>query len=297
VERKIHKLISTQKLVSNEDRICVGVSGGKDSLVLLYNLYQRQQRIKTSPKLSVAFIDEGIKEYRDESVKILDQFMRQFDIEADIRVLEFRKEFGYTMDEISRMIVENNLSMNACTVCGTVRRRLLNIAAKNAGATKLAIGHNLDDTVQTFMLNILRNDAGKIVSVPPYGSPVSSPGENEDIFIPRIKPLAGLSERELTLYCYHKEFPIQSNPCPFSRSFPILRRKVQEFLNNLDERSSEIKFNLLHLNQELISKLGHLENRPKLNSYCKTCGNPTGIKRNVCLYCELKALFAFLGSK
>ena len=291
VERQIRKTITKYSLIENKDLICIGVSGGKDSLVMLYNLYQRQSRIKNTNKIKVIWIDEGIAGYREESKNNLLSFLAKFEIDVDLIELSFRKNFGMTLDAMVEIIRKENINLNPCSVCGTIRRRLLNDAAKDNKATKLAIGHNLDDTVQTLVLNLLRNDLHKIGTIKPHTSmsnPLSDVGKE---FIQRIKPLIRLTDEEISLYCYFMDIPFQSNPCLYSEEFPILRKDVQSFINTISSRSHEIKYNLLKLNYELIEILSSANNMSDNFGRCKKCHQLTGSKRDLCLYCEYKVLF------
>jgi uncharacterized protein (TIGR00269 family) len=292
VERTIHKTITKYKLVKKDNKIAIGVSGGKDSLSMLYNLYNHIINILNHPRITVITINEGIKDYRDESLGILHEFVKKFNLDVDIIELGFKDEFGLSLDEIVELIIKNNVKMNACTICGTIRRRLLNDGAKRVNATKLAIGHNLDDITQTLLLNILRKDLTKIAINPPHTSIDDEEDNNDNPFITRIKPLIHLTNKEISAYCYYKGFNLQSRPCPYSQSFPIFRKTVQNFLNSFDERNFEVKYNLLDLNYQLFDILHTTScNNPTSFQTCKTCGNPAGQTRSECLYCELKRQF------
>jgi len=259
---------------------------------MLYNLYYDIVEIPNHPKITVVTINEGIKGYRDESIEILHNFVKKFNLDVDIIELSFKEEFGFCLDEIVDLILKNNLKMNACTVCGTIRRRLLNDGAKRVNATKMAIGHNLDDVTQTLIISILRKDLSKIAINPPHSSIDDEQESDSNPFIPRIKPLIHLSNKEIASYCYYKGFDLQSKPCPYSQSFPIFRKFVQNFLNSFDERNSEVKYNLLDVNYQLY-EIMHSTSKNNFNSFktCTDCGDPAGQTRSECLYCELKRKF------
>jgi len=281
-------------MFSPTDKIVVGVSGGKDSLCLLYNVKTLQDRNPNGPIVEAILIDEGISGYRSESKNIAIEYCKKLNI--PLHILSFKSNFGKDLDEVVADLKEINI--NACTICGTVRRRLLNDKALELQANKLAIGHNLDDQSQTFLANILRNDIRKIELSPPQGN-VSDKERN---FVPRIKPLLEIPEREITLYCFYKKIPIQTTPCPYIEGFSILRKKVQDFLNQIEKKSPEIKYNLLNANQTLNKRLCNrkiqMENEKKNSSekikklhtynYCSICRKPCGHKRSICYYCELK---------
>ena len=112
-----------------------------------------------------------------------------------------------------------------------------------------------------------------------------------------------IPEAEITRYCYYKKIPIQTTPCPYVENFFILRQKVQKFINELEENSAEVKYNLLTIDERLFSILNNKEtkidaispqkstsvNKDKYTpDFCHVCGEPKGMNRNICYYCELK---------
>jgi len=293
IEKKILRTIRKYKMISPKEKIAVGVSGGKDSLALLYNIKKIQEKHDFSPKVEAILIDEGIFGYREESVNIAIEMCQKWEI--PLHIVSFKDDFGQSLDEIIAKPLD--LGMNACTMCGTIRRRLLNQKAKDIMADKLAIGHNLDDQAETFLQNVLRNDLERIVQHPPSGNPK----DPLDKYVVRIKPLMHIPEEEITLYCYYLGIPIQSTPCPYSENYFILRKSVQTFLNELEKHSPEIKYNLLKANEIILKKLDItcnadedcFDERNVLNLHqnlkiCPICGSAMGQKRQICFYCELK---------
>src|SRR3989344_6092493 len=125
-EKKVRKTIRVYKLVEKKDEIAVAVSGGKDSLTvldILYNIYKENKKIT----LKALMIDEGIKGYRN--------------------------EFSFDLDQVVK-------GRKPCSVCGVLRRSLLNSYAKKLQVKKLATGHNLDDEAQTIIMNQFRKNIG-----------------------------------------------------------------------------------------------------------------------------------------
>ncbi|MHA1338644.1 MAG: ATP-binding protein [Promethearchaeota archaeon] len=295
VEKKIQKTISKYNLVSRDDRICIGVSGGKDSLTLLLNLYQLYKKKKIVNKIAVINVDEGIKGYQIKTIEHLRNFIKKFEIDVDLYQIKFKDVIGITMDEATEIIINKQLKLNACTVCGTFRRRLLAKKAKEINATKLAIGHNLDDIAQTLIQNIIRNDLQKIGKVPPYASIEYEQLKEKKTphmdMIPRIKPLMKLTEKEIISYCKFKNIETLKCPCQNAVRFPILRRKIKEFLEKFDERNYEIKYNLLKVHFQLYDILKPLS-KIKYSTFnkCISCGELTNPPRKICKFCELKNL-------
>jgi tRNA(Ile)-lysidine synthase TilS/MesJ len=287
-ERKFQKTMSKYIPLDSSDVICVGLSGGKDSISLLYNLHLRQLKTKT-PKLIAVTIDEGISSNFKYNQNAIHTFFEEHNIHIPLIKASFKESFGLTMDEIVKIMHSKKLKLNACTVCASIRRRVINEVAKKNDATLIAIGHNLDDLAQTFLMNVLRNDLEKISKNPPF----SSMKGDSHLLLPRIKPLFLMTEEEIVRYCAAKPLPHFSTTCINAVNFPILRKKVQYFLNGLDERSYELKYNLIKLHVQLSRSESSQQSSIAMN-FCSSCGYPTGLNRDICTYCEFKQIFTAL---
>ncbi len=286
VEKKIRKTVRKYRMFSPKDKVVVGLSGGKDSLVLLFNVLELQKRYSDSPIVEAILIDEGIEGYRDESIEIAERMCREW--KTPLHIVKMKNNFGKTIDRIIPSL--EKLNVNACTICGTVRRRLLNDKAYELRADRLAIGHNLDDQIETFLQNIVRNDLKQILLHPPNGNIKSDKKE----IVQRMKPLMSIPEKEIALYCYYKDIPIQVTPCPYVEKYYILRKKIQHFINILENQSAEIKYNLLKMNEKIINKVTtnylkkEINQEVKKKGICKICQMPCGLKREFCYFCEIK---------
>ena len=150
--RKAAKTISKYNMIKNNDLVCVGVSGGKDSLVLLDTLKKMSQ--SHNFKIIAVTIDEGIPGYRDEALDIVKSFCDKIDV--DFKMYSYKDLFDMTLAE--SLELRENEKTSSCSICGTFRRRALDHAAKEIGANVIATGHNLDDTLQTFLINTLSGD-------------------------------------------------------------------------------------------------------------------------------------------
>ena len=102
-------------------------------------------------RLFAVTIDEGIPGYRDEALKIVENFCAQLKIQH--KVFSYKKLFDLTLEESLQL--RNNQKPSSCSICGTFRRRALDLAAKTINADVIATGHNLDDFLQTFLINTL----------------------------------------------------------------------------------------------------------------------------------------------
>ncbi|MDQ4066742.1 MAG: tRNA 2-thiocytidine biosynthesis TtcA family protein, partial [Thermoproteota archaeon] len=155
IEIKAAKTISKYSMIEYGDKVAVGVSGGKDSLSLLYVLKMLfDQHPNNANGLVAVTIDEGIKGYRDESLQIVKDFCTLLRIEN--KILSYQSLFGIDMDQA--MIQRSSQKKSSCSMCGTFRRRAIDIAAETVEADIVATAHNMDDQLQTFMINLLAGD-------------------------------------------------------------------------------------------------------------------------------------------
>ncbi|MEM2935488.1 MAG: tRNA 2-thiocytidine biosynthesis TtcA family protein [Candidatus Thermoplasmatota archaeon] len=130
-ERRVKKEIRKQGLP--EGKIAVALSGGKDSSVACYILWKIIGRHKNR-ELHAITVDEGIKGYRDKTIKIAKKLCNELGIEHHI--ISFKEEIGFTLDEISKRRNE----LGECTYCGVFRRYCLNKKAIEIDAKAIATG-------------------------------------------------------------------------------------------------------------------------------------------------------------
>ena len=227
--RKAAKTISKYKMIKNGDLVCVGVSGGKDSLVLLDTLKKMSQ--SHNFKIIAVTIDEGIPGYRDEALDIVKEFCTKLDVE--FKIYSYKDLFDLTLSE--SLDLRESEKTSSCSICGILRRRSLDHAAKEIGANVIATGHNLDDTLQTFLINTLSGDTSKIGWMDP---------ENQGKELRKIKPLSEIYESEIVFYAFTNNLPFQSEPCPHMNEG--IRTEIREFLNSLEDHRSGIKNNMYH---------------------------------------------------
>ncbi len=275
IEKKVARTVSKYQMLSSTDLITVGLSGGKDSVVLTQLLNEMEKRFPNS-KLITITIDEGIKNYREESVEIVKKITREWNLKN--KLYSFKNEFGYSIDDINQIITERKIELLPCTFCGVFRRKLLNEAARNLNADKLAIGFNLDDEAQTILMNFIRGDLTRINRISPIPKIINPK------FVPRVRPLREIPEKEITLYAFYKSLPIQSKECPYS--FNSLRHNVQSSINLLEEKTPNVKFNILKNLETLNEAFQDSEAIIMKNlQECEKCGEPTSSK--LCKACEL----------
>ena len=158
IERNVQRTISKYKMLKPNDKVAVAVSGGKDSLSLLHILSKIEEKFPESELIAIT-IDEGISNYRSEAIEIADENCIKLGIEH--HVYSFKELYGYDLDEVVKA-AEAGGELTPCSYCGILRRKALNLATKDTGATKLATAHNLDDEIQSMVMNLLRGDIYQI---------------------------------------------------------------------------------------------------------------------------------------
>ncbi len=276
---RVRKEIERFKMIEPGDRILLAVSGGKDSLTLLDVMAQ----IYDVSKMVALTIVEGIRGY-DRSSEVEEARRIAKSLGIDHIVVDMRKEIGFSVDEFmeAQKVLKVRSMLSACTFCGVARRRILNIYARSLGTNKVATGHNLDDEVHTYIMNILRGDIMRLVQLHPL-SQVHSPA-----IVKRIKPLRKVYEYETTLYAYVRGFHMQEAECPYLSQRPTLRARIREILYAFEYLEPGALMRFLETVDEVLKPLVEewRSRRFKLN-YCERCGEPTSEKRRVCKMCEL----------
>jgi uncharacterized protein (TIGR00269 family) len=270
IEKKVWKNIREWKMIEPGDKIAVAVSGGKDSLTLLYLLKKFRDKFKNF-ELVVLFVDEGASS-RIEDYKNILNFFEKFGKEEFVKI-SFKEELGFSLPEIV------DLFPGPCTICGVLRRYLLNKKAKELGCTKIAVGHNLDDFVQTFLLNLVRNEVDRLGR----NLPVVGIDEFEG-FVKKIKPLYNVREKEIAIYSYLKGYIHKKVPCPYA-TINNPRTEIRKFVNTLESNHKTMKYSLLKsaisVSQMVKEKL---KGKVKLKQ-CSICGEPTS--SDVCKFCQI----------
>jgi cytoplasmic tRNA 2-thiolation protein 1 len=217
-------------MLGHRDKIAVGVSGGKDSLALLYVLKKFFEEHNRTNLVAIT-IDEGISGYRDESLQIVKDFCSQIQVET--KISSYSDLFGLDMDQAMRQ--RPSEKMTSCSMCGTFRRRAIDMMAETVGANVVATAHNLDDQLQTFMINLLSGDTERIGWMHPESVQYGPNG------LKKVKPFLEIYEHEIVFYAMLRDIPFQSEECPYMHE--SIRTDLREFLNNLETSHPGIKYN------------------------------------------------------
>jgi len=270
VERRFRRAMAEHKLVSPNEKIAVAVSGGKDSVVALHLLADYCKH-KNCEVVAVT-VDEGIKGYRDRSMPVARENAEQLGLEHI--VVSFKGAYGVSLDEIVRAAKKRKSRQHPCTYCGIMRRSLLNRAAREAGADKLATAHNLDDEAQAIMLNYVRGDFSRLHRL----GPIYQPREG---FVPRIKPFREIPEKEMALYALLRGLEVHLAVCPYAGG---IHTEIRDFLNDFEVKHPNTKFMIVRMFDRMKPQLAGAVQKFEMQS-CEVCGEPTSMK--ICKACEL----------
>jgi uncharacterized protein (TIGR00269 family) len=274
-DKTVKETIDKFKLFGHKENIIVAVSGGKDSLSLLHYL-NNLTREYPDWELTAILIDEGIKGYRDITIKDFKKNVEE--LRVDYKIYSFKDFLGTTLDDIIDNLSRSRENMYPCKYCGVFRRYILNIAARELSGTVLATAHNLDDVIQTYILNILLNNLRNIANL----APVTGVAEHEK-FVKKVKPFYMILERETTLYSIINRLYPKFVECPYASS--DIRWDIRVFINSLEEEKPGIKYKIL---DNLLTLINFLRSRIKEDRIgsCRVCGEPTSTE--ICRACSFR---------
>src|SRR5215216_1572234 len=221
--KRVTKAITDYDLIEDGDRVMVGLSGGKDSWALLQILDILRQRAPISFSLIGVTVDSGYDGYRHDLISGT----------CEARGWEYRiihTDIGDVMEDL--------LASDAtpCSLCARLRRGVLYRLATEVGATKIALGHHLDDFVETLLLNLFF--AGALKAMP--ARLVSDNGQHVV-----IRPLAYVGEDEARLYTKECGLPIIGCCCPACGDLSLQRQRVKRLIMDLEVQHPGVKHSML----------------------------------------------------
>ncbi len=206
-------------MISDGDRIAVGVSAGKDSLALLAGLAAMRRFYPKKYEVIAITIDMGFPGADFSSVAA---FCEKLDV-----------EYHVVKTEIQKIIFEFRKEKNPCSLCAKMRRGALHDAAKSFGCNKVALGHHFDDVVDTFMLNLFFE--GRIGTF----SPVTYLS-NTDLYL--IRPMLYMPEKEVVYFQNRFGLPVIKSPCPADKN--TQRETMKQLLAREEKLNRGLKYRI-----------------------------------------------------
>jgi tRNA 2-thiocytidine biosynthesis protein TtcA len=221
--KQVTKAITEYGLIENGDRVMVGLSGGKDSWALLQILDVLRRRAPIDFSLVAVNVDSGYKDYKHD---VLAATCRERGWELRIE----HTSIGEVMDDILEA------GDTPCSLCARLRRGVLYRIADEVGATKIALGHHLDDIVETLLLNTFF--AGALKAMP--ARLVSDDGRHTV-----IRPLVYVQEAEASAYAKESALPVIGCCCPACGDLSLQRQRVKRLITDLEREHPHVKASMM----------------------------------------------------
>ncbi len=254
-----------------EDRVLVAVSGGKDSLALWDVL------LRLGYDARALYINLGIngERYSEESRGRVERFAAERQ-GAGFEIVEVKETYGKSVPELAR----EKRGRKVCSLCGLVKRHVMNRVAYEGGFQAVATGHNLDDEAAVLFQNVLRWQTGYLARQAPV-LPSTHPR-----LARKVKPFFRFYERETASYALLNDIDYIYEECPYSRNATSILYK--ELLNQLETRSRGAKqqFYLSFLQARGEENLFSRSREGLELGECASCGQPTTAPR-LCAFCRL----------
>ena len=198
-------------MINEGDKVVVGVSGGKDSLVLLYAMSLYRHFCKNSFELTAVTLDMGLEKTDWSPVT---ELCEKINVPYEVR-----------MTDIGDVIFNQRKEPNPCALCSKMRRGALTDYCKEIGANKLALGHHRDDAIETLAMSLLFE--GRLHTFHPV-THLSRQG------ITQIRPMAYLPEKDIIHATKKFELPVTKSPCPANGE--TKRTEMKKLLDDLCKR-------------------------------------------------------------
>lgn len=220
----LRQCIQQYNMIENGDRIAVGLSGGKDSMTLLYGMKQLQRFYPNPFDLIAIYVDLGIPVSNNAVVseKILSEYCTELDV-----------PFYTVHTDIYQITFEERKEKNPCSLCAKMRKGALNDMALELNCNKIAYAHHKDDFIETSLMSLLFE--GHYYCFPPV-THLDRTG------LTVIRPMLYIDEKEVTGFVRRNKLPIISNPCPADGV--TKRQEVKEFIEKSATQFPDIRKNL-----------------------------------------------------
>jgi tRNA(Ile)-lysidine synthase TilS/MesJ len=185
------KAVDDYHMIADGDKIAVGISGGKDSLTLLYALSNLRCFYPIPFELCAVTVDLGFDNLNLDKIQEL--------------CTALKVEYHIVKTDIGRIIFEARKEKNPCSLCAKMRKGALNNAMKEAGCNKVAYAHHKDDVVETMMMSLIYE--GRLHTFCPVTM-------LEDSGLTIIRPFIYMNEADVIGFVHKYEVPVVKSPCP-----------------------------------------------------------------------------------
>lgn len=232
----LRQAIDQYQMIESGDHIAIGISGGKDSLTLLYGLSQLQKFYPKPFTLSAITVDMGLDTMNLDPIKAL--------------CADFHVPYEIISTEIGKILFEARKESNPCALCAKMRKGALNQKALELGCNKIAYAHHKDDLIETAIMSLLYE--GRFYAFPPI-----THLDRTDLTV--IRPLMLVSEADVKGFRNKYQLPVCKNPCPMDGH--TRREYVKNLIRTLNMDNPGVRERLFHA---VIN--GNFEDWPKLSN-------------------------------
>lgn len=212
----VRKAVDDYGMIGEKDKIAIGISGGKDSLTLLYALHGLKRFYPKPFEIHAVTVDLGFQNLNLEK------------IEALCKTLEV--EYTVVKTDIAKIIFDDRKESNPCSLCAKMRKGALNEAIKGAGCNKVAYAHHKDDVVETMLMSLIFEGRFHTFSPVTYL-------DRMDLTV--IRPLMYMNEADVIGFVNKHQVPVVKSPCPADGY--TKREYVKNLLKQLNHENPGVK--------------------------------------------------------
>lgn len=212
----VRQAIDDYQMIESGDKIAVGISGGKDSLTLLYALHGLQRFYPISFTLCAVTVDLGFENLKLDKIK---------ELCGSLQI-----PYYVIKTDIGKIIFEERREKNPCSLCAKMRKGALNDVIRELGCNKVAYAHHKDDVVDTLMMSLIYE--GRLHTF----QPVTHLDKTE---ITVIRPLIYMNEADIIGFVHKYDVPVVKSPCPADRH--TKREYIKELLQGINQETPGVK--------------------------------------------------------
>lgn len=213
------RAVQDYNLIENGDSVCVGLSGGKDSLTLLAVLASLRRFLPNRFSLSAVTVSLG---YKDVDFTEMKRFCDELDVKLSI-----------VETSIAEIVFDIRKESNPCALCANLRRGAVNNAARELGCNVVALAHHKDDIVETALLSLFYE--GRFYCFEP-----STWLERANVRV--IRPFLYVEENIIKGFANAASLPVVHNPCPMDKASS--RSEIKELIHNLEKDNRFLRSNI-----------------------------------------------------
>ncbi len=255
----------SRKIVNENDKVFVAVSGGKDSAAALYVL--NELRKEKNFELKAIHIELGFIKVTD----IVKELTKMLNVELHIVDL---KDYGIDIPKASKL-----LKVSPCSICGTVRRYLLNKVPRKLGATKVATGHHADDIIMFFIKDLAIGGLNWLSKLEPITY------STHPKILTRIRPLFEVTVEETKAIADELNLPYTSAPCPLAKKAEWFKVYFKDFASKIGKKNYAFKIQIVRNISKILNSIQTKVEKEEFKE-CKICGEPTNLE--ICRFCKIR---------